>query len=169
MFFSRFYPACTVACVEPVPNNINLLRMNLEINHLSVRVFPSAVGAIDGNAMMNVSPDPRSNSILRNPNTASMLEQMVPVKVLSVPSLLSALNWSKVDLIKIDIEGGEVEVLGGRPDWLNRVGAILGEGHHGSGYTIASARSDLEPFGFTVNLIEQRQGSFLFFAKRTTA
>jgi hypothetical protein len=33
------------------------------------------------------------------------------------------------DIVKLDIEGGELAVLGGRPDWLGSVGALCVELH----------------------------------------
>jgi hypothetical protein len=115
---------------------------------------------------MELSLDPRQNTALQSDYTPPRSGEIVSVEIRSVPSLLAELDWTELDLMKIDIEGGEKEVLGGRPEWLSCVKAILGEGHLGNGYTIERARSDLVPLGFTVELLNQRKGSFLFLATR---
>jgi hypothetical protein len=71
--------------------------------------------------------------------------------------------------LKIDVEGAERELFAGEPAWLKKVGAIVGEGHHGyeaTPYTIASLTAALRPCGFDVKLLEQRKGAFVFVARR---
>ena len=165
-FFSRKYPGCVVACVEPVPKNLAVLHRNIALNSLPVQMFPVAVGASNGRTEMELSLDPRQSTALQSDHTPPLSGEIISVEIRSVPSLLTELGWAKLDLMKIDIEGGEKHVLGGRPVWLSCVNAILGEGHLGNGYTIERARSDLVPLGFTVDLLDQRRGSFLFLATR---
>ena len=165
-FLSACYPAASMACVEPVPDNLRLLRRNIDANNLSVDVLPAAVGPGDGQTVMEISSDPRQSSALGGDYTPRSTGRTVPVEVMSIPSVLSKLGWSRIDLLKIDIEGGEKPLLGDRPEWLKSVGAILGEGHIGYGYTPDKARNDLAPFGFQVKIYRERKGSFLFFADR---
>lgn len=89
--------------------------------------------------------------------------------VFCVPSLLQIMEWNEFDLLKIDIEGAEVEVLGGRPQWLTKIRYIVGEGHIGAGYTIDACKKDLEPMGFNVDLFKMTSGAWVFFARRISS
>jgi hypothetical protein len=76
------------------------------------------------------------------------------------------MGWNEIDLLKIDIEGGENDVLGEHPEWLRRVNTIVGEGHFGAEYDIDRCRRDLEPMGFSVIEISKNAGAMTFSASR---
>lgn len=160
------FPEAKLACVEPVPANIQILRRNIEMNRVPVSLFEAAVGSEDGTIQFDVSPDPRLGCVSSAgaPDVKPM--ETITVKVISVTTILNELGWDHIDLLKLDIEGGERELLAGNPDWLRRVGVIVGEGHHGYGvnYTAENLAEQLRPFGFRINLLEQRSGSFVFVA-----
>src|ERR1017187_10064031 len=141
LFFAKQYPGAEICCVEPIPDNIALLRRNVEINHLQIRIVTAAVGAKDGKARFELSVDPRQHAV-SDSKVITPGVRSVDVEVLSVPSLMRLMGWEEIDLLTIDIEGGEVEVLGGRPQWLEKVHCIIGEGHIGAGYTIEACRRD---------------------------
>ena len=79
---------------------------------------------------------------------------------------MQRLGWTEIDLLKIDIEGGEKAVLGGQPAWLKRVRCIVGEGHLNAGYSPDACRADLEPLGFDVEITAQLKNAILFLARR---
>ena len=166
LYFNKTYPDAQICSVEPIPHNLAVLERNVESKQGRVKVIRAAAGAQDGTARFELSPDPRSHSSVGTKGLANL--ETIDVKVLSVPSLMQSMRWTEVDLLKIDIEGGEVEVLGNCPAWLAKVKNIIGEGHLGSGYTIDICRKDLEPMGFKVELLRQNEGSFLFLARRLT-
>jgi FkbM family methyltransferase len=166
LFFARSYPGAQICTVEPIPGNLTVLESNLKLNHISAQVVPAAAGERDGKIRFVISKDPRQHASettgIKVLPTASSIE----VDMVSVPSLMKLMGWAEIDLLKIDIEGGETAVLGGRPDWLRKVRSIVGEGHVGVGYTIEACRADLEPMGFQVRLLDQRAGAMLFVAQR---
>jgi FkbM family methyltransferase len=166
VFFRLVFPDAALACVEPVPANLRTLRRNLELNGLEVRVFEAAVGPEDGTTQFQVISDPRSGSAIYSEPAAVPDATYLTVPMISVDSILQALGWDRIDLLKIDIEGGERQLLANRPPWLARVGAMVGEGHIGWGgkYTFEDLAAQLHPFGFRVSLLEQRQGGFVFAA-----
>jgi FkbM family methyltransferase len=165
LFFARTYPEAHICSVEPIPENLALLERNVELNQAPVRVVCAAAGAQDGKIRFELSDDPRSHSSVGSKGLPS--PRTVEATVLSVPSLMQLAGWEELDLLKIDIEGSEIEVLGDRPPWLKKVRNIIGEGHVGSGYTIEACRRDLEPMGFGIELLRQSEGSFLFLARRS--
>lgn len=163
LWFAWNFPGGKICTVEPIPDNLSVLRRNIQVNGAPAKVVAAAAGAEDGKTRFAMSEDPRQHStsidVLRT-------ERTVEVDVLSVPTLLTLMGWKDVDLLKIDVEGAEREILGGRPEWLRKVRCILGEGHVGVGYTIDACRRDLEPMGFRVQELDRNEGAILFLARR---
>jgi FkbM family methyltransferase len=166
LFFARRYPSALVCTVEPIPDNLVLLEHNLELNPSHVEVVRAGIGTQDGKACFKISEFTAGHS--REGINMSVLPtgERIEVDMLSVPSLMQRIGWRDIDMLKIDIEGSEAEVLGGRPDWLNQVRCIIGEGHFGVGYTIEVCRRDLEPMGFAVEELRKNEYSMAFLARR---
>lgn len=163
LWFAWRFPNSQICTVEPIPDNVCVLKRNIELNRAPVRLVAGAVGPSDGKARIALSADPRQHSIR---TAAAGAENMIEVDMFSVPSLMALMGWREIDLLKIDIEGGERAVLGGRPPWLTKVRCIIGEGHFGAGYGIGACRQDLEPMGFRVEQIEENGGAMVFLARR---
>ncbi len=166
LFLAKRYPDAQICCVEPIPDNLSVLRRNIEENKLSIRAIAAAVGARDGQTQFELSSDPRQHAASNSKVVVDRTGRKVDVDVISIPSLLRLMGWDEFDLLKIDIEGAEVEVFAGRPEWLRKVRYIIGEGHVGAGYTIEACRADLEPMGFKVDRIKSTEGAWLFGARR---
>ena len=90
-FFSRCYPTASLVCVEPVPDNLRLLRRNIEANNLRIDVLPAAVGPGDGKVVMEISSDPRQSSALGGDYRPRTTGTTLPVEVMSIPSV--SRNW----------------------------------------------------------------------------
>lgn len=166
LYFASRYPGAQICTVEPIPENLSILKRNIELNELSVRIVPAAAGAQDGRTAFELAEDPRQHSKAVFEEGRSVGARVIEVDVLSVPSLMQLMEWQEIDLLKIDIEGGEREVLGASPPWLTKVRVIIGEGHLGVGYTFDAARRDLEPMGFVLELLSENSGAILFSAHR---
>jgi FkbM family methyltransferase len=161
--FAWDHPQAEICTVEPIPDNLAVLRRNLELNRVPGRVVAGAVGPQDGQTRFTLSVDPRQHSAsMATRPTGKTLD----VQVFSIPTLMSMMGWQQIDLLKIDVEGAEREVLGGQPSWLKSVRCLIGEGHFEVGYTIEACRKDLEPLGFDVREIERNEGAMVFLARR---
>jgi FkbM family methyltransferase len=158
--FAQQYPGAQVCAVEPIPDNLAVLKRNVERNRAAVRIVPGAVGNSDGRARFTISADPRQHSTVIE---VLPTNRTVDVEVFSIPSLMKLMGWMHIDLLKIDIEGGEKDILGGQPSWLNNVRCIVGEGHVGVGYDIEACRRDLEPMGFSVKETYRTEGAAMVF------
>ncbi len=141
-------PGIELACVEPDPRNIPLLKENLALNGLQSRVFACAVDATAGEAQLGIGSHTACSSL-----TATRLHanpDAVTVPVLTVPDILDQLNWDWVDLVKMDIEGAERNLLKSCASWIGRVGRIVLEIH-----PVTSAE-EIEAFLRPVNFILRR-------------
>lgn len=127
VWFSRIAPGAQIACVEPDPRNLPLLRRNLAGNAVNAAVFECAVAAGRGEARLGVGLDTGCSALAGT--GCHVYSESVSVPTRTVPDILDELGWARVDLIKMDIEGAEREVLAGCASWLDRVGAVVLEVH----------------------------------------
>jgi FkbM family methyltransferase len=126
IYFARLYPTSRIACVEPVPENLNLLIRNLRDNGVEAAVIAAAVDAKDGAVTMERGAADYGHKIAAAASLAAWLE----VASVSVPSILRRLGWDRIGLLKIDIEGHENVLLSQACDWLQDVDALCLEYHH---------------------------------------
>ena len=110
----------SVHAFEPNPGNVRILRRNSEINGLTIDLHECALGSSEGTA--NLSAGGAASKI------SAEGELTVPVRT------LDSFHLPRVDLLKIDVEGYELEVLRGAVETLERSHpAIMIEMHHWAG------------------------------------
>jgi FkbM family methyltransferase len=126
IYFARLYPHSRVACVEPVPENLNLLIRNLRENAVEADVIAAAIDAKDGVVAMEYDAADYGHKIAAVTPSSVSLE----VASVSVPSILHRLGWDRIGLLKIDIEGHESVLLSQSCQWLADVDALCVEYHH---------------------------------------
>lgn len=105
-----------VVLVEPSPQNVELLQRNLGLNSFhDVVVHPVAVSDRSGTRPFTMSTFSNLGTFhdLDAESTAGVLE----VETVTVPQLVGD---GKLDLIRMDVEGHEVEVLNGMIDEVER-------------------------------------------------
>jgi FkbM family methyltransferase len=147
LYFGRKYSRAALACVEPVDTNVRLLTRNLESNGINATIFNAAVGINDGFLEMNLDAHDYGHKVAGIDYGKAITGRLIKVESLSIPTLMSRLNWPKIGLLKIDIEGYEGVLLRQNCDWLRKVDALCIECHenYGEADLIALAQK----FGFT--------------------
>jgi FkbM family methyltransferase len=120
LWLAKHYPIKRVIAVEASPENARLVNINLSQNGVPVEVIAAAVGPRDGTVRFNLHKDS---------NLGSFDPSGTEVPMISMASVLGRLPERAVDLVKMDIEGGEQELLDGELDWLGKVKAIIAEFH----------------------------------------
>ncbi len=132
IFFARKYPAAELACVEPMPENVQLLRKNLALNRVEARVFPAAIAVKNGCIQMEIAEKDYGHKVA-GISYGTSTGQTLEVEAVSMPTLLEKLGWERISLLKVDIEGYEGVLLKERCEWLTYVDAICIECHEGYG------------------------------------
>lgn len=110
-----------VIAIEPSPRECHRLEKHLRLNRCSnVELLSCAAGEESGEADLYVVDrfDDWFNS-LRPPDTVESVST-IRVSVRRLDDILSELDNSKVDLVKLDVEGAELSVLHGALNLLNR-------------------------------------------------
>ena len=133
LFFARKYPQARIACVEPMPGNVSLLRTNLERNGVPARVFAKAIAVDDQPLIMQVADKDYGHKVSHINYGRAMEGETLRVDGISMPTLLAELGWPRIDLLKVDIEGYEGVLLSEQCEWLKHVEAICIECHEGYG------------------------------------
>jgi FkbM family methyltransferase len=141
IFFHCCYPDAEIISVEPLPENLELLRMNWASNGIKGRIIAAAASNRSGEARFYVG-QVDSSSLVSRPGTGT---DFITVNCVTIPEILQQAGWDKIALLKIDIEGGEVDIFRDSKQWASRVSIIVGELHNG--YTVVDADCDLG-FGF---------------------
>lgn len=126
IYFSRIFPGAHLACVEPVPGNLRLLKKNLVMNGVCATVFEAAIDPRDGLLSIELDSMDYAHRVARNTITS---RKTLKVDALSVPTVLQRLGWNRIGLLKVDIEGHEAALFSHACDWLARVDAICIECH----------------------------------------
>ena len=112
MFASLLNGKGHVVCLEPDPDNLRQLRMNVSANHLEdiVTIKPMAAGDCDGTINFEAGSNGRV-----------MPNGSITVSIARIDSL----GLSKVDFLKVDVEGYEGSVLDGAKDTIRKCHPIL--------------------------------------------
>jgi FkbM family methyltransferase len=137
IYLSRWLEARQIVCVEPSPASFRLLQENLRRNLPSATAVNAAIVAEPGAYRVAEGEFPGETRVEMGGGT---------VEGLTVIQLLDRTGIEKVDLMKIDIEGGEIPLFERAEEWGDRVGAILGEVH--PPLTVEQAQANLSRFGF---------------------
>jgi len=114
-------------CYEPEPEVRRLLRANIEKWNRKIKIVPAAITKKSGTALLSV---PKSgNAVTASTYFTNKLRKQVKVKAVAFHE---AIESSKATLVKIDIEGAELEFLNGR-SISKQVQVICGELHREHG------------------------------------
>ena len=165
LYLKTVFPDAEVLALEPEPGNLEALKRTISINDLrSVVVIPK--GLWTANVGLQANPNFRDGEAWSFSLMAGSGSQTGAFPAVSLRSVLDEQRWETIDLLKIDIEGGEVALLRD-PETVRliatRVSLLCMEVHR-EVMPMQEARQTLEKAGMTTFL-----GSETLVAWPTTA
>jgi FkbM family methyltransferase len=127
VYFSRFFNAPNIVCVEPEQANFNALEFNLEANGITANNVRG--GLWHKNTRLKIVSDFRD----RNDWAFRVVEtdDADALEAYTIPHLMEEYRMPIIDILKIDIEGSEKEIFGADADvsFLSHVRCIAIEIH----------------------------------------
>jgi len=125
MFWAQRYPHARMVLVEPEPDNFRLLRRNTAAFAHRCTLLNAAVSDRRGAASFFRSEREYGHSILRTDDCVAEIQ----VKTLTMSDVLSEAGFPRVDLLKMDIEGGESLVMPTIGTWKYAPRYLIAELH----------------------------------------
>jgi FkbM family methyltransferase len=148
-----------VYAIEPEPNNVKLLRQNVELNgYKHVDVFQAGISDETGIAKMYVSEHSNLHNLLR-PLHAKNNNSVIEIKVYRLDDFVeeNRIDPESVSLIRMDIEGYEVKALTGMIETMRKAKMLklFIEFHpqyikNIEGYSLESTMEMLAELGFKI-------------------
>jgi FkbM family methyltransferase len=113
-----------IYALEPEPANALVLAKHLKANHIGeVKIFQQALAGKSGKREFYVSNDTHDHSLIK----PGEFKAKITVNALSLSDFLQEHKLNKISLLKMDIEGGEYEVLENlaKADWAKLDNILL--------------------------------------------
>jgi len=123
-YFLTNYPDSRLLAVEADPSNFALCRTNLERYGKRVQAVNAAIWSSNGQVQLKRFRDYYATQTEPVDNSSAVI---VPAQ--DMQTLLAAFTIDTIDLLKVNIEGAELELFRSRVDWLNRVNSVVIELH----------------------------------------
>lgn len=134
-YYALAFPSASILAVEPSDENFELMQRNLK-SFAQVKIIKGAVWSEDGE--LNLI-DPGIGPWGLQVAPTSQGQKSPVVQSFTIRSLMSQQGISRLDLLKVDIEGAEKEVFEHCGEWIDNVSAIVIELH--DRYKVGCSRS----------------------------
>lgn len=109
LYCKALNPKVKIFAIEPEPGNFSALKRHLEENKIkNVKIVRAALAGQSGQRSLLISPDSHNHKLAEIENSG---DQKVEVTAYSFADFLKKNKIKNVSLLKMDIEGGEFEVI----------------------------------------------------------
>lgn len=163
-------PKCKVIAVEPNPLAFEVLEKNVKSNKLNdVILINKAVCNKNGKMTLEIVENVsaiggKDLGIMNRPWLKREMVKKIKVDCITLSKLLQEYKVDKVDILKLDVEGMELEILKSSKNLLNRIHKIVVEWHS------KKIRNELKRFlkenGFKLLYEEKRECGDLYFVNK---
>lgn len=122
VFFASKYPRATVIAIEPEPSNYKMLLMNAK-NYTNIKSMNAALWS------------QKTKMCIQNPDAPTWSFRVIEdtcgneIEAISITDVMSIFDVNRIDILKIDIEGSELQVLNYSDSWMDYIGALIIELH----------------------------------------
>jgi FkbM family methyltransferase len=126
LYYATLFPNARLFCIEPEPDNFNLLKLNCEQNGFQWTCIQQAIGDKQGKAKLLRNEFANQHSLVSGDSNK---QDAVEVEVGTMPSLIDSHQIEGIDLLKVDIEGAEESLFAQCSSWISSVRIIIIEIH----------------------------------------
>lgn len=150
-FWNQYDPDATFYCIEPSPENSELLEYNTRL--LNRIIVNKGISDYEGFTTLDTS------GLSCNYHLRSGSNSHLSIEVTTMNALFASCRISRAGLVKIDIEGEEERVFNGDLSWLEKTDLLAMELHGDNEYS-----SRFGQYGFG-RLLTTDDGQVVFFQK----
>jgi FkbM family methyltransferase len=112
LFVASRAKAARILAIEPQPGILDRLRFNLAVNpHIAVTVLPIALADRDGTVELVLDPSDSGGTHLESQARPAARQNVVNVPCRTLAAVIGEAGLTRVDALKIDVEGAEDLVL----------------------------------------------------------
>lgn len=127
LYFAWAYPAARILAIEPETSNFELLCRNAAPFPNIVPIQAALWSSPGPRAILDRGSGPWGYTVSETDNRTAPTGQRVAC--VTMADLLAEHGIERVDLLKMDIEGGEKDVLEHAEGWIDRIGVLTVELH----------------------------------------
>jgi len=151
LYFSAHYSGCKILAVEPNPSSYALLNSNLAELIGAGRCKTLNAGVWSSETLLGPAESVESEhySAFATKEVSGGSAQANSMVGLPISKILAHSGFEYVGLLKVDIEGAEVELFKGDLDWLRKVRAIAIE-FHGDSRLLCNFDEVLKKYDFRI-------------------
>jgi FkbM family methyltransferase len=127
LFFAHQYPKAHIIAIEPESSNFEMLTRNCE-GLPNIRLVRAALWPVNGSLkIVNSTSEAWEFAVT---DEGSSQTDMPCVPAITIDEVLGSLENDRIDLLKLDIEGSELQLFSrGAEQWLSRIQNIVIELH----------------------------------------
>jgi len=146
-----------IFALEPEPENYKILKQNIKQNKIAgVVLSQMALAGKSGSRELIIAED-NHNHYLSPLDKESTDEEVILIKAASLNDYCRLNKIEKIDLLKMDIEGGEYEVVAAwNPDDFSLVSSLVLEYHSQETNQYKTIEKTLRENGFSVEIFPSR-------------
>lgn len=117
-----FDPDGSVFAFEPFPETVARLRRNSDTFAAAITVFELAVSDTDGNGSLQLADSPTDHHLRSEGDDET---DSIPVQTTTIDRLRQNGDVPEPDIVKIDVEGAELDVLHGMEETLSTADRVI--------------------------------------------
>lgn len=127
--FATAFPACRIVSIEPSSENLAVLRRNIAA-YSNISVVQAALAATDSGATLRPAGGGEwGYTIVSEPAAGKTGPAIEQVATTTVDEILRDQQADRLFILKLDVEGAELEILQGGRGWMPRTDIVIAELH----------------------------------------
>lgn len=123
--YRSLFPDSTIHCFEPIPELAEQIKGRFSGDR-AVKVYPVALAESSGRRQFNINKSVDTSSLLRSrvedtPSSYRSIlstSRIIDTELAAIDALCKSQSISSIDILKMDIQGGELSALRGATDML---------------------------------------------------